>query len=382
MSSTPITSLSLSRRHLTRAVAGGAALTALALTFRHRTTSARSGQGATPVPEGATVVAEGLANPRHLVVAEDGTISLTLAGVGGDGLLGRGYSAQVVRIEADGSATELASGLVSYAEGVGASGIVLDATGQSLYFAIGGVAVDREQQPLPEENTVNRIDLRSGEVSAVARLGEYEVANNPDGADISTNLYGMARRTDGSLVIADAGANLVYRLDPQGGAFELMQVIPDVATLSGRTLAADERPRQAVPTAVAVSVDDTVYVSLLSQRWPADGPSIVTLATDGAITPVLRGASMVVSLAFGPDGSLYYGQLLDTYSSQSTIGSVRRVLPDGRSEPVIEGLEMPHGIAFDPAGNLLVVTNALGSTAEQAIGRIIRIDGVAAASGS
>lgn len=333
--------------------------------------------GAVPgLPAGATVVADGLANPRHLAITGDGTIYVTEAGTGGDGLLARGYSGRISRIAPDGTAEVFVPGLVSYAEGVGPSGIVL--MDDALLFALGGVAVDREQEPLPEENTLNRVDPETGTVELVARMGAYEVDNNPDRSDVSTNLYGMAARPDGSLLVTDAGANVLYRVDPASGQFELVTVIPGLPRIAGREPAEGERQRQSVPTAVAVNDADRMYVSLLSQRWPAALPSIVSVEDDGTFTPVLLGGSMIVSIAFGPDGLLYYSQLFDVFGGDSRIGSVRRVLEDRTSKPVVEDLTLPHGIAFDTAGNLFVSTNALLSTPEAALGQVLRFDGIAA----
>ena len=334
-------------------------------------------QEATPSPPaGATIVAEGLANPRHLAIAPDGTLYVTEAGTGGDGLLGRGYSGRISRIAPNGTVDVLISGLVSYAEGVGPSGITL--LDDALLFALGGVAVDREQQPLPEENTLNRVDLETGAVELVARMGTYEVDNNPDRSDVSTNLYGMAARPDGSLFVTDAGANVLYGVDPGTGEFVLLSVIPGLPRIAGREPAEGERQRQAVPTAVAVNGEGLIHVSLLSQRWPADIPSIVTVEDDGTFTPVLLGGSMIVSIAFGPDGLLYMSQLFDVFGGDSQVGSIRRVLEDRTSEPVVEGLTLPHGIAFDADGNLFVATNALVSTPDAALGQVLRFDGIAA----
>lgn len=331
-------------------------------------------QEATPSPpEGATVIAESLVNPRFLAIAGDGAIYVTEAGTGGDGLLNRGYSGRISKIAPDGTAETIVSGLVSYAEGVGPSGAML--LDDTLYFALGGVAVDREQEPLPEENTLNRVDPETAAVELVAAMGVYEVESNPDGADVSTNLYGMVPRPDGSLLVTDAGANVIYSVDPERGEFALLSVIPGLPRIGGREPAPDERQRQAVPTAIAVNGENLVHVSLLSQNWPEDGPSIVMVNDDGTFTPVLVGGSMVVSIAFGPDGSLYFSQLFDAFGGDSQIGSVRRVLEDRTSEPVIEGLTLPHGIVFDDTGNLFVTTHVLLSTPEAAI---LRFDGIAA----
>lgn len=42
------------------------------------------GPGLPPPPEGATVVADGLLNPRYLALGDDGTLYITENGFGGD----------------------------------------------------------------------------------------------------------------------------------------------------------------------------------------------------------------------------------------------------------------------------------------------------------
>jgi sugar lactone lactonase YvrE len=378
---TPITPRRLTRRTLTFALAG-AATAAAATTVAP---GSRAAQDATPadgtepplVPAGATVVAGGLVNPRHLAIDGDGTIYVTEVGTGGGEVTPRsprGYSGRISRIAPDGTTDVLVPGLVSYAEGVGAAGIAL--VDGALWFTLGGVGVDGGFEPLPEEATLNRFDPGTGTVTPVAELGTYEVANNPDGADVSTNPYGIAPHPDGSLLVADAGANVLHRVDPGSGRFELVGVIPGLPRITGREPAEGERQRQSVPTSVAVNGAGLIHVSLLSQNWPLDAPSIVVI-DDGTFTPVLLGGSMIVSIAFGPDGSLYFSQLIDA-GGDSRIGSVRRVLDDRTPEPVIEGLTLPHGIAFDDAGNLFVATNALLSTPEATLGQLLRFDNVAA----
>ena len=46
-----------------------------------------AGMGLPPLPEGATVVAEGLFNPRFIAFGDDGTLYITENGVGGDEIL-------------------------------------------------------------------------------------------------------------------------------------------------------------------------------------------------------------------------------------------------------------------------------------------------------
>src|SRR5690606_26099917 len=119
----------------------------------------------------------------------------------------------------DGTLSVVASGLASYSDGVGPVGVEVGAG--EVYFAIGGMGVGMGMDPLPEENTVNRLVLETGEVEVIAFLGGYEVENNPDGTDVNPNLYEIATRADGRLLVADPGGNTLYTVDPATGAFEL-----------------------------------------------------------------------------------------------------------------------------------------------------------------
>ncbi|MDQ3540674.1 MAG: hypothetical protein M3440_08310, partial [Chloroflexota bacterium] len=85
-----ITSRSIDRRTFT--VATGAGVAALAtggvVGRAQEATPVEGGPPALPpLPEGATVVATGLFNPRYIAFADDGTMYVTEVGVGGDEIL-------------------------------------------------------------------------------------------------------------------------------------------------------------------------------------------------------------------------------------------------------------------------------------------------------
>lgn len=365
------------------------------------------GMGLPPLPEGATVVAEGLFNPRFIAFGDDGTLYITENGVGGDEVLPgpggtnegeaspeagaeatpveappmppstRGYTGQISAVAPDGTQSVLASGLASYSDGVGPVGIALGAG--AVYFSIGGVAVGAGAPPLPEENTVNKLDLATGEVSIVTELGPYEEANNPDGTDVNPNLYQMAVNADGALLVNDAGGNTVYSVNSETGEFALLGVVPDLTALTGAEADPQAGPRQPVPTGIAVAEDGTVYVGLLSEFW--EGPSILTMSADGTFEAVGGPLLFNVGITVGPDGWIYASELFGMVegSDQPGPGRVVRMNPaDGTIEPVVEGIMMPHGTAFDAEGNLYVAINTLMSGPGMPAGQVIRIDGVAA----
>lgn len=371
--------------------------------------------GLPPLPEGATLYAEGLLNPRFLEFGDDGTLYITENGVGGDEVVGgpgngqneatpgatpvvsgtegtppaeeaqagppstRGYTGQLSKVAPDGTPSVIVGGLISYSDGVGPVGLAL---GPGVaYFSIGGVAVGAGFPPDPQENTVNTLDVETGEITQTVDVGQYEVDHNPDGADVNPNLYMVARNADGNLLVADAGGNTIYSVDPDTGDFELVGVVPDLTELTGIAPTPEMGSGQSVPTSVTVADDGTVYVGLLRESWPDEAPSILTMSSDGTFAPFETSEPLhfTVSLKVGPDGNLYASQLFGEMTQQGPgPGRVVQITPDGTVTPVVEGVMMPHGVAFDADGNLYVAINTLMSGPGMPAGQVIRVDGVAA----
>jgi len=389
-----LTEATLNRRAFT---ALGIGTAAAAVTGRHvlaqeAATPETEGPGLPPIPEGATVVADGLWNPANLAFGEDGTLYVAESGVSGEGTPGAEQATpnaqgtpfpgptllvpgQVSAIAPDGTVDVLAEGL-GYAVGIA----VADGT---LYVSAGGGSVGSGFASNPEENTVSAIDIETGEVTPIAELGSYEVENNPDGTDVNPNLYGLDVDDQGQIYVADAGGNTIYTVDPTSGRFALFVVVPNLEQLTGATPTAEEQaqqpgPRQPVPTSVVIDDGGNVVVTLLSESW--SGPSILSFAPDGSYTVGSSGLSMIVNAALGPDGLLYVSQLTADFSGeQPAPGNVFRINADGTTEAVVEGLFFPHGIAFDADGNLYVATNSIISGPDAPLGQVLRIDGVAPA---
>lgn len=344
--------------------------------------------GPPPLPEGVTVVAEGLFNPSNLAFDADRTLYIAESGVagGGDDPTGEpGYATpnaqgtppagppllipgQLTTITADGERTVLAGDLG------GVIGLVL--TPEAIYVSAGGASVGGGFLPDPVENTVDAIDPATGELAEVAALGVYEQDDNPDGTDVNPNLYGMAQWDD-QLLVCDAGGNTVYRLDPATGDFSVFTVIPTLEELTGGEPDPEMGPRQSVPTAVAVDADGMIHVLLLGIGfWP--GPSLLTYTPDGELTPGAGGLVNAVAMTIGPDGLIYVTQLSDDFTGEMPgPGSVRRILADGSNEVVVEGLFFPHGLTFDVDGNLFITVNSIISGPEAPLGQVVRVDGVA-----
>lgn len=363
-----------------------------------------------PIPEGTTLVAQGFSNPRFIARGTTGTLYVTEVGVGGDEPFGapesgtgeldatpgatpvvatpapvdftmtRGYTGAVSRVPVDGAREVLVEGLASYGGGVGAHGIALGVG--EVYFAIGGVAVGSGATPLPEENTIWRYVVDTGEVSQIAALGQLEVDTNPDGTDVNPNLYEMASTVEGALLVNDAGGNTVYSVDLATGTATLLGVVPDFTALTGGALDPELGSGQPVPTGLDIGADGTVYVAALAEFWPEGTPTIMTLGADGTFTPVQTSETLnwVVALEVGPDGNLYASELFGAMTEQGPgPGRVVRInLADGTVTPVLENVTMPHGLTFDEEGNLYLVIYSMVSAPGAPGGMVVRMDGVAA----
>lgn len=363
---------------------------------------AEGGPGLPPPPENCTVVAQGLWAPRFVAVGDDGSIYVTESGYGGDEVLDiappgsgelegtpesgapvaspvaqeevvppstRGYTGQVTKIAPDGTQSVLTSGLPSYSDGVGPHGIVF-ADGE-LYVATGGVGVGAGIDPLPEENSIYRIDPESGEATIIASLGQYEVDNNPDGTDVNPNLYSLVY-ADGQLYVSDAGGNTIYEVDPETGEFSLFAVVPPLSELVDE-LPANGTDRQPVPTGLAVDPDGGLYVGLLSEGWPADAPSILHIDEDGNFTEVSTGLVMVVAIHTDDDGVIHATQLTTDLSDPQAPGNVLELDEDGSAAPIVEGLVLPHGTASGEDGSLYVAVISI-NIAPAPVGQVLECD--------
>lgn len=383
----------LSRR---RVAVAGAAVTSLAavagLTGLHSALAQEAspapeggegGPGLPPIPEGATVVAEGLWNPGNIVFGPDGTLYIAESGVAGGG--GSDGATPVATPGTEGPAP-LVPPQVSQLAPDGTQSVLTAETGGigiavyegDVYVAAGGASIGMGLTEYPGENTIHAVSIETGEVRQVAALGAYEAENNPDGTDVNPNLYGLDISDAGEIYVADAGGNAIYKVDAASGAFELFAVVPDLTALTGAEIDAEMGPRQPVPVSVVIDDGGYVNVGLLSEFW--DGPNILAYAPDATYTEGVSGLSTIVSTALGPDGLMYASQLTADFSGEMPApGSVFRINADGTLEPVVEGLFFPHGIVFDADGNLYVTVNSIISAPDAPLGQVLRIDGIATA---
>ncbi len=335
-----------------------------------------------------TVVASGLSSPRFIAVADDGTLYVSEAGSGGPEKLSggpgggdtmRGTTGRVTKIAPNGTKSVVAANLPSYGTGEGATGpagIVL-ANG-AIWLANGNFVP--QGKPLSYEGQVVKIDPQSGTVAKVADIGAYEIAHNPDGTMVDSDLYGMALGKDGNLYVADAAGNDLYQVTPSG-QLKVVATFPGLPAPDANPDRGGKMEVDPVPTGVAVAPDGSFYVAFLGGGEPTPGRSkVVKVTADGKVSDVVTGLTYTVGVAVGPDGLLYISELtsgLDMTANppMPKPGRVSRILANGTKQVVADNLNTPNGIAFDKAGNLFVATGSV----DPQNGQVMRFAGVAAA---
>jgi hypothetical protein len=310
-----------------------------------------------------TVVAAGLDNPRGLTFGSDGTLYVAEAGRGGSGpcftnsepsLVCLGATGAITQVR-HGAQTRIASGLPSLA-GQGGGGAIgpIDVSvlgNGGVMFSLGLGAPPSAVAPGGPiagsgMATLNRLNGRSGTWTPIASLAAHEAAANPDGTDLDTNAYGVLA-LPGRTLVADAGANALLEVSASGKVSTVAAFPPTPVNFPFPGF-----PMDAVPTSVAQGPDGALYIGQLTGfPFPLGGSTVWRIGASGPV-PFRTGFTNVVDITFGPDGSLWVVEI-DSSSllfPPEMIGSLIRVAPNGTRTTVAGGLFSPGGVALGPDG--------------------------------
>jgi len=299
-------------------------------------------QDAPPLP--GELVIDGVSAPRGVAFDADGNLLVAAAGTGGEHIIeipsfedpavmmqiSAGLSGKVVAVAADGTATDLVSGLPSYATPQETNGIYrVIPNGDSLWL------VQSSAQPGAFwGSTVVELDAETLMTKNVINMTGYEVANNPDGNEIDSNVSDIAWTADGTLLITDAGANTLYSWTADAG-LEVVQSWPE----------------NSVPTSVEVAENGDVYVGFLGEGL-MPGAAKIERWSNGELAETFSGLNAVTDILL--DGEILYAVQLVIFGEEGPgAGSVVQVTADGAT-PVAEGLLAPFAIAKGPDGALYV----------------------------
>jgi hypothetical protein len=184
----------------------------------------------------------------------------------------------------------------------------------------------------PSDEMAGRLfRVARGNTREIANLMAFEAAVDPDGAGVDSNPFDVAALDGGAALVADAAGNSLLIVDQQGNV-DWIATLPDelVSTDHVKNLVGCPTdnpdlafacflppmiPAQAVATSVAVGPDGAYYVGELkgfpgepetSRIWRIEpGARHAECGASPACSVVFDGFTSIVDLAFGPDGTLY-----------------------------------------------------------------------------
>ena len=344
-------------------------------------------------PETTEVLSSDLHNPRGLNFGPDGALYVAEAGSGGpgpcaegpEGLRCYGTTGSIARIDLrTGTMARIATDLPSlagadgsfatgvhdvYLQGLGSGFMTIgfggDPAARTIDFGSAGASFAR----LARMNASGNWELKQD-------LGAYEAAENPTGDEVDSNPYGILA-SPGKQVVTDAGANALNEV-ASNGTISTLAVFPDrmveappFLELPPGTLI----PMDAVPTSVALGPDGNFYVGQLTGfPFPVGGANVYRVPARGGTAEVYAsGFTAIIDVAFGPDGSLYVLEiakngLLDAFIFGDWTGALIRVAPDGtRTEIAVDELFAPGGVAVGKDGALYLTNNSIFSDAGQVL---------------
>lgn len=358
------------------------ALAALLLTFLPWTATAQeeSQEG----NNGGTTIASGLNGPVGVLAGPEGKVWTIDAGTGGDReipfispqtleptLATVGNTARVTEVSPDGEQRTLAR-LPSISvgqENIGGANLALQ--NGTLYATNGQWAEGAGIERIPKVAAV--VEISDEGSKEVASTWDFEQSQNPDGFSKNSNPYGLAPGPDGDLLVGDAAANDLLKVDPQSGEIETLAVfegLPAQQPNPGRGGASETDP---VPTGVAVDRAGSTYVSLLPGAPVSPGSAkILKVTPSGEVSDYATGLTSLIDVAFRPDGALYAVQLAEFTVEGPTpgTGAIVRITENG-PETVLDDLSFPTSIDFDDSGAAYLATDGLGPPGS---GKVVKFD--------
>ena len=346
-----------------------------------------------------TVVTEGLDAPRGIEFGPDGTLYVAVAGSGGDECFEApgpegpepmnicvGATGSVTTVDvATGEATEVVPGLPSThieVEGVlGPPDVAVAEDGGVYVLTADGNVPDAAERAEGDIGGIVWMAGEDGTPEQVADLVAFEASENPDGGLLDSNPNGVAVTPDGNLLVADAGANALLMITPDGTTStvavfaDTMEALPaELAPPEGDVSAGDEIPVQQVPTSVTIGPDGAAYVTFLRGGPFIPGTAWVARVAEGEEpTAYVEGLTMAIGADFASDGTLYVLEMFTNgMLSGDPTGALWSVPPGGGEATLVasEGLITPGGVAVSADDEVYVANGS----AQPGGGSIVKLE--------
>ncbi|WP_106397156.1 ScyD/ScyE family protein [Actinocorallia populi] len=330
------------------------------------------------------VVAKGLDNPRGLVVGRDGTVYVAESGDAGSRCAGTGEARMclgrtgAVTAIKNGRKKRLHTGLPSLglrnSSASGPQDLAFDSRGR-LRLLLGGMSRAELKKFGPGARRLGTVVSLPGR-KVLADLAAFEAKKNPDGTPpamdgLNSNPQSFVINRDGSMVVADGGANDVLHISRKGRVRLLALLPPQCAKLPEGfpadqapppgDCAEGEVPAESVPTSVVRGPDGAYYVGELTGFPFAAGSARIWRVTEsGRSKVVATGFTNIIDLAFDRRGNLLVLEISHKgMMSGSTQGALIRLSKGGKKTVLLGGrLVGPTGLAVTRDGRYAYISNA------------------------
>jgi hypothetical protein len=304
-----------------------------------------------------TLIMSGLNNPRGLALGPDGGIYVAEAGAGGarpcitnsaneSRCFGR--TGAISRF-LNGVQQRIFIGLPSHAlpngdAAAGPNDIAFQGSGM---FVVIGFGFDPSSTAQRDFGSGAEMFGKLVQISATGQMTEagdvsaYERDVNPAGGPVDSNPYGLLALPT-VRIVADAGANALLSVIPSG----LVNTVAVFPSRPGRTT-------DSVPTSVAVGPDGAYYVGELSGVPFATGAANVYRVVPRQDPQVFRsGFTTVTDIDFGPDGSLYVIEHSTGPQFFALPGDLVKITPDGQRTVLVSNLNRPTSVLVTSDGTV------------------------------
>jgi hypothetical protein len=214
----------------------------------------------------------------------------------------------------------------------------------------------------------------SGKWRVVADILAHEEDENPAGGPVDTNPFAVLAEPGGRIVVDAGGNSLLYAA--ANGMVETLAVFPsqpNPAFPSSPPLPPFPPTVESVPTSVARGPDGALYVGELTGFPFVQGLARIFRVVPGQDPEVVCGGfKAIIDIEFAPDGSLLVVEhATDGFFFPPGSGKLSRLnLSDCSRTPLLTGLNRPTSVAVGPDGAIYVTNNGVTAGA----GQVLRVN--------